>query len=97
MNFDNKLIVDLVSEIRKEQLINPNIPNENFERYVKEGIYNINNSVGVSINFDEDMDARVLLKNYVLYANYKRLAEFKELYMIDYVALQIKYNNDSEL
>ncbi len=59
MNFDNKLITDLVSEIRKEQLINPNIPSENFERYVKEGIYNINNSVGVSINFDEDMDARV--------------------------------------
>ena len=66
MNFDNKLITDLVSEIRKEQLINPNIPSENFERYV-------------------------------LYANYKRLAEFKELYMSDYVALQIKYNNDSEL
>ena len=43
------------------------------------------------------MDARVLLKNYVLYANYKRLAEFKELYMSDYVALQIKYYNDSEL
>lgn len=60
-------------------------------------MYNINGYVGCMIDYNSDLEARSLLKNYVLYANYKRLAEFKELYMSDYVSLQLKYNRDTSI
>ena len=97
MIFYEKSVADIVKEVRIEQSISPKIPDDNFTNYVKEGMYNINDSVGCMINYDEDLEARVLLKNYVLYANHKRLAEFKELYIADYVKLQIKYNIDTSI
>lgn len=97
MIFDEKSVADIVKEVRIEQSISPKIPDDNFTNYVKEGMYNINDSVGYMIKYDEDLEARVLLKNYVLYANHKRLAEFKELYIADYVKLQIKYNIDTSI
>ncbi len=68
---------------------------EDLDKYVRNGIYDINNSVGVEINYLDDLKAQALLENYVLYAIYKRLYEFKQLYIGDYVELQIKYNRDS--
>lgn len=97
MTFDDKCVENIVKEVRKEQSISPKLPNDNFINYVKEGMYNINYSVGCMINYDEDLEARALLKNYVLYANHKRTAEFKELYMTDYVKLQVKYNVDTSI
>ncbi len=97
MTFDNKCVENIVKEVRKEQSISPKLPDDNFINYVKEGMYNINDSVGCMINYDEDLEARALLKNYVLYANHKRTAEFKELYMTDYVKLQVKYNVDTSI
>lgn len=97
MKFDEKLISDLIEEIRNEQSISPRQKDTVFKQYLCEGIYSINKAVGFEINYDEDLEARSLLKNYVLYANYKRLAEFKELYEKDYVSLQIKYNKDSNI
>ena len=97
MKFDSRLVAEIVKEVREEQFIAPTITDNNFVKYVQEGMFNINSLVGSMVDYNEDLDARSLLKNYVLYANYKRLAEFKELYMSDYVALQIKYNNDTEL
>lgn len=97
MTFDDKCVENIVKEVRKEQSISPKLPNDNFINYVKEGMYNINDSVGCMINYDEDLEARALLKNYVLYANHKRTAEFKELYMTDYVKLQVKYNVDTSI
>ena len=97
MTFDNKCVEKIVKEVRKEQSISPKLPDDNFINYVKEGMYNINDSVGCMINYDEDLEARALLKNYVLYANHKRTAEFKELYMADYVKLQVKYNVDTSI
>lgn len=97
MTFDDKCVENIVKEVRKEQSISPKLPNDSFTNYVKEGMYNINDSVGCMINYDEDLEARALLKNYVLYANHKRTAEFKELYMADYVKLQVKYNVDTSV
>lgn len=97
MTFDDKCVTNIVKEVRKEQSISPKLPDDNFINYVKEGMYNINDSVGCMINYDEDLEARALLKNYVLYANHKRTAEFKELYMADYVKLQVKYNVDTSV
>ena len=60
-------------------------------------MYNINEYVGCMLDYESDLDERSLLKNYILYANHKRLAEFKELYTSDYVALQLKYNVDTSV
>lgn len=81
----------IIKEIRSEQQISPFINDDNITNYVKEGIYDINSSSGFEIDYDKDLNARSLLKNYVLYANHKRLAEFKELYISDYAKLQAKY------
>lgn len=88
---------EIVLEIRKEQAISPAIKDETILQYVKEGIYDINDTCGCKINFNENLLARSLLKNYVLYANYKRLAEFKELYSGEYVRLQRDCYIDSNL
>ena len=88
---ETNLIIDIIKEIRLEQHISPYRESEEFEGYVKEGMYNINNHCGAVIDYDKDLDARSLLKNYVLYADYKRLAEFKELYAGEYAKLQAEY------
>lgn len=97
MTFNDEIVDKIVKEIRKEQAISPKIPDDNFINYVKEGMYNINDSVGCMIDYETDLEAKSLLKNYVLYANHKRIAEFKELYIGDYVALQLKYNIDTSI
>ena len=97
MKLTDEQITKLVSEIRKEQQVSPSLPDSNFISYVKSGEFDIDEIVGYKINFEKDLKARELLKNYVLYANHKRLAEFKELYLSEYVSLQIKYNRDTNL
>ena len=97
MKLTDAQIEKLVSEIRQEQQISPDLPDTNFISYIKSGEFDIDEVVGINIDFEKDLKARELLKNYVLYANYKRLAEFKELYLSDYVTLQIKYNRDTNI
>lgn len=91
MNFDEKVIKELITEIRKEQAISPKIKDEVIENYVKEATYDINDYVGTKIDYKENLKARRLLKNYVMYANHKRIAEFKELYSSSYDELQRDY------
>ena len=93
---DSKIKV-LLDEIRNEQHLSPFREDDEFIPYIKEAIYNINYVCGTEIDYDTDLDARRLLKNYVLYADYKRLAEFKERYICDYDALQRKYYVNSNL
>ena len=91
---DIKVFLD---EVRNEQHLSPFREDDEFISYIKDGIYNINHVCGKKIDYNIDLDARRLLKNYVLYADYKRLAEFKEKYVGDYDALQRKYYIDSSL
>lgn len=81
----------LLKEIVDEQQISPFIKTDGLLNYIKEGIYDINYNAGKEIDYDKDLKARSLLKNYVLYARHKRLAEFKELYYSDYATLQAEY------
>ena len=94
---DNAEIAELIEEIRNEQHISPFMANEEFTNYITDGIYDINAYCGTEIDYDEDLSARRLLKNYVLYADYKRLAEFKSLYIGEYDALQRKYYINSNI
>lgn len=81
----------LIKEIRVEQQIHPLFPNEAIQNYIYEGMHDINQVAGTQIDYDDDLSARSLLKNYVLYAHHKRLAEFREVYLSEYTKLQIKY------
>jgi len=94
---DDAKIKVFMDEIRNEQHISPFREDEEFTNYIKDGIFDINQYCGTTIDYDEDLSARRLLKNYVLYADYKRLAEFKQLYIGDYDALQRKYYVNSDI
>lgn len=86
-----------MNEIRNEQHISPFRADDEFTDYIKDGIFDINKYCGVTIDYEKDLRARRLLKNYVLYADYKRLAEFKQLYIGDYDALQRDYYINSNI
>lgn len=90
-------IEKILKEIKSEQHLSPFKEDEEIISYIKEGEFDINHVVGKEINYDEDLQARSLLKNYVLYADNKRLAEFKELYGGGYAFLQAKYYGNSNL
>lgn len=81
----------IVQEIRDEQHISIFIKDKTIEDFVLDGIYDINESSGAMIDYNKDLIARRLLKNYVMYANNNRLAEFKQLYYSDYAKLQANY------
>lgn len=88
---------NILDEIIKEQQISPLIPREIFGVYIEEGISDINDIAGFQIDYEKDLQARVLLKTYVMYANHKRLHEFKEAYAGEYTKLQIKYFSATNL
>ena len=70
---------------------------ETLKGYVKEAEYDINYSSGSKIDYKKDLQARSLLKNYVLYRRFNRLAEFKQLYGGEYANLQARYYKPTNL
>lgn len=90
-------IYSLIEEMRDEYHFSPYRENIEFVNFVKDGIYDINNYVGAKIDYSEDLEARRLLKNYVLYADYQKLSEFKELYIEKYDKLQRDYYINSNI
>lgn len=81
----------LIDEIRREQHVSSSEKDETLKGYIKEAEYDINENTGTEIDYEKDLKARVLLKNYVLYRRFSRLAEFKQLYGGDYAYLQAEY------
>lgn len=90
-------IEELLQEIKNEQHPSPYKDDKEFIQYIKDGEYDINQVCGTEIDYEKDLQARSLLKNYVLYADYKRLAEFKQLYGAEYAHLQAKYYKPANL
>ena len=81
----------ILKEVRGEQTISPSNLDAPIVNFIKEGIYDIDSKVGWKIDYDIDLFARKLLKNYVFYARFGKLDEFKIRYEGDYVDLQQKY------
>lgn len=94
---NNTQIKSLITEIRGEQHISPFEEDKVLEGYIKEAEYDINNHTGTEIDYEKDLKARSLLKNYVLYSRFKRLAEFKQLYVGEYANLQADYYKSSDI
>lgn len=90
-------INELITEIKGEQHISPFEEDEVLKGYIKEAEYDINDKAGAKIDYEKDLKARSLLKNYVLYARFKRLAEFKQLYVGEYANLQADYYKPSDI
>ncbi len=87
----------LLEDIKIEQQVSPFLNEKIIVDFILEGIFDIENNIGFKIDFEKDLKARALLKNYVLYARYKRLAEFKQLYGGEYIELQRQYYTNSQL
>lgn len=94
---NNTQIDNLVREIRGEQHISYMEDDEVIQGYIKDGEFDINDCCGEKINYEIDLKARSLLKNYVLYARNARLAEFKQLFVGEYAYLQAKYYKPTRL
>lgn len=97
---DDEKINKFIQEYRLENHISPFRDDKEFVEYVRDGEEDINKYCGSEIDYETDRKARRLLKNYVLYADYKKLAEFKETYIGDYVELQREYflkNNNTDV
>ena len=95
-NVENQVHM-ILQEVKREQHSSPFKEDEEFIQYIRDGMYDINKNCGMKINYEEDLQAKSLLKNYVLYADNKRLAEFKQLYGAEYAFLQAKYYKPSSL
>ena len=91
----DEAIKKIVKEIRMEQ--HSIEADETLIGYVKDAEYDINYSVGTEIDYEKDLKAKKLLKNFVLYDRYKRLAEFKALYIGEYTDLQARYYKPSDV
>jgi len=88
---------EILEEVKGEISFSPFLDDNPLENYIKSAEYDINGSSGELIDYDKDLDARSLLKNYVFYAYYKKLAEFKEIYGGEYAKLQIKYYKPADI
>ena len=86
-----------LNEFREENHISPFREDSEFMPYILDGVYDINKYCGAIIDYDVDLKARRLLKNYITYADYKKLAEFKELYIGEYDELQRTYFVNSNI
>lgn len=87
-NFEQKLL----EEIRNELQLSPTQNyNSILTNYIKEGILDINENNGIETDYEKDLISKRLLRLYVIYAYYKRLAEFKNLYAGDYAERQRFY------
>ncbi len=83
---------EILSEFKEENHISSlREDDESILNYIREGIADINENNGTITDFDKDLISRRLLKLYVLYADNKRVAEFKSLYAGEYAERQRFY------
>lgn len=90
-------IYELIEEIRGEQHISPMEDDNVIKGYIESAEYDINDACGAKINYEVDLKARSLLKDFVLYARHSRLAEFRQLNAGEYAYLQAKYYKPSDI
>lgn len=85
---DDSLIDSLIKELRDEYQIPPFYSNKSLTSNLKEGAHELSRFVEEP-DFQEDMTARSLLKNYVYYAFFKKTHEFFNNYNNDLVSWQM--------
>lgn len=86
--FEKKILEEIRNELQLSPTENCNLILSN---YIKEGILDIDENNGIKTDYEKDLISKRLLRLYVIYAYYKRLAEFKNLYSGDYAERQRFY------
>lgn len=81
-------ITDIIDEVRVEFQIPPFFTDEALTNYIKEGNAELSKLVE-NIDYNKDLIARSLLKNYVHYAYFKRIPDFFENYQSNIVSWQM--------
>ena len=84
---------NLVKEVKDYLKItwDDEITNSNINNFISQGIMFINNLTGTTIDYEKDLDARSLLKDYCRYAREYSLEYFEDNYQKTILRLQIKY------
>lgn len=68
--------------------------NKKIKEYITDGIELLQNDVGSSINFSEDIEARKLLKTYCRYARNNSEEYFIDNNLSEILKLEVKYAKD---
>ena len=78
---NDAILTAIATEIKAEMQLAPSTSDEVLKQYTKEGEAFLNSRLsGLEIDFNADLVARALLKNYVRYAYYGMVSDFKEKY-----------------
>lgn len=85
----------LITEIKGELNTPPNLQDSVLKNYIKEGMADITSSVADFIDFERNLNARSLLKNYVKYAYFGMKDEFYIRYHADYFQLGVDLHESS--
>ena len=93
---DVKISADFLEEVRRDLQITweDDDTDINLANYIKDGSEVLENDVGTSIDFDEDEEARGLLRTYVRYAYNKSEEFFIENNLSRILKLEVKYGKD---
>lgn len=70
---------------------NDDLTNKNIEQSIAEGKQHLSNKVGVAIDFEKDLNARALLKDYCRYVRNYTLEYFDKNFLSNILELQLKY------
>lgn len=87
-----KLLKDILSEVRREFQIPPYFSDEAIENYITEGTARLK-SLNPVAKYEEDKTFQMLLKNYVYYAYHHKVNEWEE----NYASLILSWQLGSEV
>lgn len=90
------LLDEIVAECGYAPATVPSDVKERLAVYKADGIYRLKRLAGADIDFDEDRNARMLLKTYCRYANAHALEQFETDYLSELTDLNIKYRELEE-
>lgn len=90
---DNKILDMIIQEVREEFQIPPYFPDINIANYAKEGEQELLKLVK-PIDFEKDLIAKSLLKNYINHAYFKKTNEFMVNYNINIVGWQLSRSDE---
>lgn len=94
---EDKLVNTLIEELRGEYQIPPYYTDKSLTNNIKEGNDELLRFV-CEIDYDKDLTARSLLKNYVYYAFFNKTYEFFENYSKDLLSWQMsKLNGNTSI
>lgn len=92
---NNEKLLKIIQEFIDEKHIGSYEEKKSFSKMFGTAIQFFEEITGVSIDYEEDLVSRQLLKDYVFYDYYHMIPLFLERYSNELTRLQFKYNSTS--